>query len=244
MKKRIPITPHMVILPNAKKLMTNLRKWYKKLLTNRACTPPKGCMGSGTSTIGVNPFVACFNTYGKTDNDKAFILLVGKETWYRGCHCWTLQMNISLRNIVLKIIEAEKPWTKTNAFSNFENLYNYVESFMRMPGISQLYIYDVALRLTWLDGRKQILPDKKVYVHAKPMLGLKELIKKGVFCGLTKSKGNEDVIERKILAPWFGKMTAVQIEDILCHIGKSYNRKKKGIPATNQIDRKLDNILP
>lgn len=208
-------------------LMKKLKVWYNNHYKINLCD---------------KDFVECFHSMGTTDSQKAFILLVGKEKWYRGCHAWFLQMRVEVRNEVLKTLEERKPWLNANQFSDFDSLYDDVHSYLERRYISQLIIYDVAIRLAYLSGRADLLPNDKVHLHAKPLLAYNTLVKNGVLSGLSVSTIPLQV-ERKLFALYLGTMPAIDIENFFCQIGKSCTRIKKGQIAKKQAEQEIDEIL-
>lgn len=208
-------------------LMKQLTKWYYA----------NYCL-----SVNASDFVNCFTTYGINNKWRAFILLVGKERWYRGCHCWFLQMRVYERNMILAILEKMKPWSSTNVYSDFEDIYNDVKSYLKVKYVSQLVIYDIAVRIAYLRGIPSLLPDKYVYLHAKPLLGYNKMIKNGLFPLLTTSAVATQ-IDRSLFKPYFGNMSSIDIEHLMCEIGKSCERIRLGKTSTNPVEQDLDEIL-
>ena len=208
-------------------LMTKLTKWYSD---------------NFTLSVNASAFVSCFHTYGINDKSRAFILLVGKERWYRGCHCWFLQMRVHERNTILLILEKMKPWSSTKVYSDFEDIYNDVKGYLKVKYVSQIVIYDIAVRIAYLKGCPSLLPDKYVYLHAKPLLGYNTMIKNGLFPLLTAS-AVATKIDRSLFKSYFGGMSSIDIENLMCEIGKSCKRIRLGKTSTNPVEQDLDEIL-
>lgn len=154
----------------------------------------------------------------KNDDDKAHILLIGDIGWPIGCHLWYLKLHDAIYKDLINEIIARKLWaTPLASYSSFEDLYYWLNSWMKRPYINQLAIYDVALHIINAQGATSLLPRDVVYVHAKPMLGLKDAYNKGYIA--YKPKGNKMQIDRAKL-PEFNPMDSYYIESFLCQVGK------------------------
>jgi hypothetical protein len=97
--------------------------------------------------------------------------------------------------------------------ADFDQLLAEVErAIADIPGIGELYVYDVTLRIAaW----KDLSPDK-VYLHCGTRDGAKAL-------GLDV-RGK--VIERSLLPPALRKLPATDLENMLCIYKSSFRRKR------------------
>ena len=58
-----------------------------------------------------------------------------------------------------------------------------------------------------------------------------------------KVKGSYGTIEIKDLKGVFGSLTAREIEDLLCHLGKGIKRVRGNRHSVNQSENELDDII-
>jgi hypothetical protein len=127
-----------------------------------------------------------------------------------------------------------------SSFSSFEDLYNWANSWMKRKYVTQLYIYDIALRFAILDSTGRLMPSQDVYLHAKPMRAYKDLRKKGYLSFAVK--GRDAIIYRSLFPSVFAPLTAYEIEDLFCHIEKSLTRIKMGKRGINSYEIQLDKL--
>lgn len=143
------------------------------------------------------------------------------DLFFKNNHFWALKsfykykVYIPVRNE----FERLRPWTLIlGSFQKFEDLYSWLESKLQPLGATQLVIYDLSLWLSALDPSGNLLPRDNVYVHATPMKAYKMFYAKGYFKHHPKQPN--DIILRTVFLPQLDQLTAYEIEDLLCHIGK------------------------
>lgn len=181
-------------------------------------------------------------TKASTPADKAELLLFENKPMPRGCHQWYLKSaRLASGNQAKLQIESKKLWNGVSTVHDFEGLYNWVyNSLNTIPYISQLTIYDIAIRIAVLKRNPILFPQKNVYIHALSYTAFRWLIKKRYIVNL----GNNSVINISLFYPVFGKsLDARMIEDLLCYIGKSLRRLKKNATSSNSIEGSLDTIV-
>ena len=191
-------------------------------------------------------FLSAFNS---TNVDKAYVLGVGDSSMKRDNHMyylWRFRRNWNSRDELLRRIRANSLWSSLPAtISDFEGIYDNVRSTLnnpKIPQIAQLAIYDISVRLAYLQSNKNLLPKKVVYIHALPMAAFNLLIKKNI---VKNVKRNTYQVPYCKLASYFSGLDAFQIEDLLCQLGKSrrlvssgYSAKKAGEQAMDQRFKK------
>lgn len=101
-----------------------------------------------------------------------------KGTLVRCPHQWRVLH--SAMNGIWEKLSAQKE--RIASVRDFEELYKIVEE-NRVPNIGDLTIYDIAVRIGYLQTPK-VLPQKFVYIHAGAKEGVKALYR----CGLIKTK--------------------------------------------------------
>lgn len=202
-----------------------------------------------SNNVGVNDkadFISAFN--GTPTNDKSLVLLIGKGKLYRGCHqgyLWRFPKNWCSRGEILKRIKCNALWSlPLKTIRSFEDLlYRIVESKVnnpKIPQIGQLIIYDIALHLAYIEGTGRLMPKDYVYIHALPMKAWNNLVSNGFLVGF---KRNSKSIPYSSLTSYFPRLNSFQIEDLLCHIGKSLRRIKKGVVPNKKSEKDIDAII-
>lgn len=155
-----------------------------------------------------------------TDEEKAKMILIGNLTWHRGCHQWYLRIHMNTYNTAIDIIKVNRLWDMPlKHCSSFEDVYVKVEKLLTMKFIGQLTIYDVAIRIIVAQSETRLMPKDYVYVHAKPRAVYKDLQSKGYI--KYKPKGWNVKISMNDL-PEFAGMSPLDIEILLCEIGKGH----------------------
>lgn len=185
--------------------------------------------------------------FASSQIDKATVLVVGDTSLKRDNHMfylWRFKKNWSSRDVLLRRIRNNSLWTSLPATINdFEGVFSYVWSTLnnpQIPQIAQLAIYDISVRLAYLQQNKNLLPKNVVYIHALPMTAFNLLIKKNQITGVNR---NTPQVTYSILAGYFPGLSAFQIEDLLCQLGKSLRRVKGGKSSVKTADRDIDNIV-
>lgn len=228
----------------------------KKCYPTKSVCPTPSCISGAGSTTGstINRIVElyiiscrpCFITFATSFKHTILsgglsISSIAKE-FFKNNHFWALK---SFRKPVYMTLLSDfiRNYPATlSTFSCFEDLYDWAESWMKRKYVSQLYIYDIALRFAILDptyGR--LMPSSMVYIHAKPMAALKILSKKGYLP--FKVKGAYGTINYSSFPAPFNLLTAYEIEDLSCHIGKSMERLSKGVTGSNSFEKDLDKLV-
>ncbi|MBO5629755.1 MAG: hypothetical protein J5965_11850 [Aeriscardovia sp.] len=159
-------------------------------------------------------------------------------------YLWHFKKTIYSRNIILNKIKVTKLWFQPSGrtFTDFEDLYCYVWNTLNYPKVTfigQLIIYDISVRLAAL-WDCSLLPAKKVYVHALPMKAYNELVRKRLLKGLSL---NQNIIDMPNISHHFPGLTAWEIEDILCEIGKSIRRVRKRQISSNPKCQRIDKLV-
>ncbi len=179
--------------------------------------------------------------------DKAYVLVVGDSSLKRDNHMfylWRFRRNWNSRDELLRRIRNNSLWISLPATINdFEGVYSYVWSTLnepQIPQIAQLAIYDISVRLAYLHHSKNLLPKNVVYIHALPMRSFNLLIKKNI---IKSVKRNMSQVPYSNLAGYFPGLSAFQIEDLLCQLGKSLRRVKSGKSSVKTADRDIDSIV-
>ena len=180
-------------------------------------------------------------------NDKAMVLFIGNNHINRECHqqyLWRFPKNWSSKDELLKRIRETALWDVSfDHLDNFENLYSLVWDRLntpRIPQIQQLVIYDIAVHLAYIN-EERLLPKDVVYIHALPLKAWNTLIKNHILNGF---KANIPQVQFSRLSPYFNGLSALQIEDLLCELGKSMRRVKYGRASkNNDINSKIDSIV-
>ena len=156
-------------------------------------------------------------------------------------HQWYLNVSaVSARDQVIDILIKAKPWANTQLKNKpFVDLFQYFQDLLSTNGvrikfIGQLTVYDLAMRIALMNS--SALPTD-VYVHAKPLIAAKQMAKKGYM-----SKFHPFVIPASDFVGAFGNMAPCDIEDLLCHIGKSIERVKNGVKSKNQAQIDIDKL--
>ena len=156
-------------------------------------------------------------------------------------HQWYLNVSaVSARDQVIDILIKAKPWANTQLKNKpFVDLFQYFQNLLSPNGvlikfIGQLTVYDLAMRIALMNS--SALPTE-VYVHAKPLIAAKQMAKKGYM-----SKFHAFVIPASDFVGAFGNMAPCDIEDLLCHIGKSIERVKDGVKGKNQAQIDIDKL--
>ena len=160
------------------------------------------------------------------------------DIFFNNSHFWALKsyQSKTVYKPLRKKFTALKPWTQiTGNFKDYEDLFQWLNGHIKSYGVSQLYVYDLALWLSTLDSSNKLFPANNVYVHATPLLAYKALCKKGYFSH--PAKGNA-IIPISVFQPHFSQLTSYSIEDLLCHIGKCIRMIKNG-NTTKKSNAKL-----
>lgn len=109
------------------------------------------------------------------------------------------------------ILMSSFPMLKTH--TDFDALHaNVMRLIGRIKGISNLTIYDAALRLGFIIG---VFPQKKVYVYSGAWIGLRGLQKDDPSL-FSPSISKEGVYDISLFRPAFGYLESMFIEDFLC----------------------------
>lgn len=143
------------------------------------------------------------------------------DLFFKNEHFWALKSFFKYKVYIPVRNEFERlrPWTLIpGSFQTFEDIYSWLKSKLQPLGATQLVIYDLSLWLSALDPSGNLLPRDNVYVHATPMNAYKKLYAKGYF--KHQPEQPNDIIPRTVFLPPFDQLTAYEIEDLLCHIGK------------------------
>lgn len=147
------------------------------------------------------------------------------DLFFNNAHFWALK-SFHKNNVYLPVrseFERLRPWTTIpGSYQNFEDIYSWIESRIQPLGATQLVIYDLSLWLSALDPSDNLLPRDYVYVHATPMTAYKRLYVKGFV--KHKPKHPNDIIPITAFPSPFNLLTAYEIEDLLCNIGKCLKR--------------------
>lgn len=203
-----------------------LTNWYKTYISSKTYT---------------TNFLSTFSR-ASNDDEKAMVLLTGELTLKRGNHMWYLwrfSRNWPSRDEILRRIKDYKLWAASvHHLSNFEDLYKFVWNTLNVssiPQIQQLVVYDVAAHLADLNGG-HLKPKDYVYLHALPLSAAKVIQNNG-FMGGVIIKAQNPI---KDLSTHFPSLPAYEIEDLLCHAGKSIRRvghhKTSRLPEEVAID--------
>jgi hypothetical protein len=112
--------------------------------------------------------------------------------------------------------------------ADFEELFSVVEEATSdIPGIGELFVYDVALRI----GAWRKLSPLKVYLHRGTRVGARAL-------GLNASSGSLEMTE---LPPELQKLPAGEVEDILCIYRDRFPRRS--LPRKRMAKRRAQSTL-
>jgi len=205
-----------------------LTKWYNKYHNDYCC----------------DDFLRTFNN--PKNMNMAFILLVGDVKLYRDCHAqylWRFSKNHPSRDEILKRINATQLWgASISHLKTFEELYDFVRKQLnnpKIPQIDQLIIYDIALRLACIKDR-EFLPKDYVYVHALPLKAWKNLVLNGIITGIRVVDGK---IPYSKISSHFPGLSACEIEDLFCDLGKSMRRVKYGRTTMDSNKIAIDAIV-
>ena len=159
-------------------------------------------------------------------------------------YLWRFRRNWAYRDELLRRIRSSNLWsTSLVGINTFEDLYRFVWGTLnnpKIPMISQLVIYDISVRLVYLQPNNLLMPKDIVYIHALPMTAFNLLIKKYNVKGI---KRNMPQVPYSQLARYFPGLDAFQIEDLLCQLGKSLRRVKNGKSSVKEADWDIDNII-
>jgi len=159
-------------------------------------------------------------------------------------YLWRFRRNWVYRDELLQRIRSSNLWSASLVgINNFEDLYSYVWNTLnnpKIPMISQLAIYDISVRLVYLQPNNLLMPKNIVYIHALPMKAFNLLVKKNIVKGV---KRNTPQVPHSKLAGYFSGLDAFQIEDLLCQLGKSIRRVKGGKTSTNPAEKNIDRIV-
>lgn len=164
---------------------------------------------TGAKTL--NAELDFFRELAKADNIDASIkaqaLLTGSHERYLNFRHSSVHKN----NAINALVKAQ-PWT--NSYEDFECLYADVCKILTdIPYIKDLVKYDVAKRIGVM-LTPQTLPEKYVYIHNGTKLGASRLLGRALDINASQLKRDEFI-------PYFGDMSALHIENILC-IMKDY----------------------
>lgn len=194
---------------------------------------------------------SCYQTqfldeYNKPKCNKPLVLLVGKNKIEKNDHqfyLWRFKRNWVSRDEILNLIKTKRLWNAsiTNQ-KTFEELYIFVGKQLKFPQISQigqLIIYDIAIHLAYINGGTP-MPKDKVYIHALPLRAWYNLKKNGIIKDIPLIDGKA---KYDSLSSYFPGLSATQIEDLLCDLGKSIRRKKKKRPSNGSIEQEIDDIV-
>ncbi|MCF0199111.1 MAG: hypothetical protein HUK02_07275 [Bacteroidaceae bacterium] len=158
-------------------------------------------------------------------------------------HFWYLKFHPSAQKKAQEILNTTRPWEHINEprFTCFEDWYAFVqESLSGIPYIKNIVWYDIALILAYVMNQP-LMPDDRVYIHAKPQRIAKVLlpvlsVSEGTIRGMNRNK----YIAINDIQIYFQKLTAYQVEDFLCWLGQ----KCKGVPDASKSSEKLNiNII-
>jgi chloramphenicol O-acetyltransferase len=159
-------------------------------------------------------------------------------------YLWRFKRNWDSRDELLRRIRNNTLWLSLPATINdFEGVFNYVWRTLnnpKIPQIAQLAIYDISIRLAYLHQNKNLLPKDVVYIHALPMRAFNLLIKNKHITGVKK---NIPQVPYGQLTSYFPDLSAFQIEDLLCQLGKSLRRIKNGKSSVKAADWDIDSIV-
>lgn len=147
------------------------------------------------------------------------------DLFFKNEHFWALKSfwKSKVYVPVREEFERLRPWTQIPGnYQNFEDIYSWIESKIQPLGATRLVIYDLSLWLSALDSSGNLLPRDYVYVHATPMTAYKRLYTKGYV--KHKPKHPNDIIPKTAFPSPFNLLTAYEIEDLLCNIGKCLKR--------------------
>lgn len=186
---------------------------------------------------GFSLFASSFRTKILTGNlSKSQIAVV----FFYNNHFWALKsFHKSVAYILKNDFISHYP-APLSSFSNFEELYDWTYKWMKRKYVTQLYIYDIALRFAILEPTGRLMPNQKVYLHAKPMKAYKDLHKKGYLSFAVK--GRYAIIG--LFPSVFTTLTAHEIEDLLCQIEKSLERNLLRKSGTSNFEKQLDKLTP
>lgn len=214
-------------------LTVDLACWYKKYRTTVFCT-----LCSDLKKHLSIPTV-----------DKALVLLWGDIKLARDNHMWYLwrfPKNHPSRDELLRRINSSSLWAMSfTGIANFEDLYDNVWKTINTPKITfvgQLVIYDISLHLACLEGTGRLMPKDIVYIHALPLRPYNVLISTE-FLPSSSFKKNEMKIEYLRLSHYFPGLTAYEIEDLFCQLGKSMRRIIKSRSPKNIEEKEIDKIV-
>lgn len=156
------------------------------------------------------------------DEEKANVLLIGDNKWYTGCHQWYLRIHIDVYNDTIKDIISNHLWNiPLNTICSFEELYQEISKLLYKPYITQLTIYDVALRLAIGRRELRLLPKEYVYIHAKPRITYGNLYKSHLVS--LKPNGWNIQVPICVFEKHFKGLKSYEpyiIEDFLCFLAK------------------------
>lgn len=163
------------------------------------------------------------------------------DEFFHNNHFWALKsFHKSVAYIPLKKAFISHYPATLSSFSNFEVLYDWTYKWMKRKYVTQLYIYDIALRFAILEPTGRLMPNQKVYLHAKPMKAYKDLHKKGYLSFAVKVR--DAIIDRSLFPSVFTTLTAYEIEDLLCQIEKSLERNLLRKSGTSKFEKQLDKL--
>lgn len=209
-------------------MIKDLVNWYLKYFTKCNC----------------KLFLSAFNNPAY---EKALVLLVGNSKLKRDCHpyyLWRFRKNWPYRDKLLKRIRTSAIWNGPfTHLTNFEDLYADVWNKLnnpRIPYISQLVIYDIARYLACIEGSGCLMPKDFVYIHALPLKALYVMKNNGFLSNLKITNGKISVSD---LSPYFHSLSAEEIEDLFCQLGKSLRRVGKGKTSAKAEERAIDAIV-
>lgn len=207
----------------------DLAKWYKAYIASRNIKAE---------------FLSNFSL-ATNDDEKAVIMLAGELRLQRDNHMrylWRFPKNRPSKDELLRRIKALKLWgTPISHIHDFDALYLFVERKLNIPKIHQirqLAIYDIALHLTYLNSGNP-KPKNYVYIHALPLKAFKVLQNNGILLGLKLTSK----ISFSSLSPFFPGLTADEIEDLLCQLGKSIRRVGGRKAHKTHDEAKIDAIV-
>lgn len=174
-----------------------------------------------------------------SDADRAKDLLIGTHQWYLNSYQHALSV------VLLKNIENMKPWNHSlGGYNNFEDVYAWVASWLSGKYISQMTIYDVALRLIVISGFNKLLPSSQVYLHTLPLLCYRWFHAINVF---PVRINNVVSLPFSNIASQMAPFNAWQTEIFLCYVGKvirdiqgnSGNKKTLSTITVDDVLKKL-----
>ncbi len=201
--------------------MNNLINWYIKYCRKEVAQDD-------------SKLCSLFNA-SSSNKEKAILLLIGKHQWY------LKPFHPDIYNAIIDKMAIDAPWNKMKSYDSFEDVFNDHLKWKAYDYIQQLTVYDIAIRLVIINNDEKLQPTNKLYLHAVPMTAYKWLFNNGIVN--VKVTGSYSIVEKKDLKGVFGSLTAREIEDLLCHLGKGIKRVRGNRHSVNQSENELDDII-